>query len=99
MICLLCLIGLLQNTSYTTSDTFVKSIQEKQQELGQDDDDSDIEIDVINISKESRQVRIKKEVEEGDNRIKCFLPPSNGARLVTDTAHEVSSLRTVIETN
>ncbi|XP_072045160.1 YEATS domain-containing protein 2-like [Amphiura filiformis] len=82
--------GLIQNTSYTTSHEFVKKVQEKQQDLGRaDDDDSDIEIDVINISTESKQVRGKKEIKEENNRIKCYLPPSNGARLVTDTAHQI----------
>ncbi len=65
-------------------------MQEKQEDLGKiDDDDSDIEIDVININPDSRQVKVKKEATEENNRIKCYLPPSEGARLVTDTAQEV----------
>ena len=79
----------MQNTSYTTSDDFVKLLQDKQSELGRDDDDSDIEIDVISINTAPRKVHIKTEVQEDRNIIKCFLPPSDGARLVTDTAHEV----------
>ncbi|XP_071496670.1 YEATS domain-containing protein 2-like [Diadema antillarum] len=81
--------GILKQTTFCTAEDLSQRVYESQCELGSSQDsDSDIEIDVISYGDPAKRLKIKTEGDE-KLQLKCFMPPSEGARYVQDAAQKI----------
>lgn len=80
--------GVLQHTTFSIPDELTQRLTKLQSMRRGCTNADDIEIDIIALGDPSQSLKVKTEGEEVQ-QLKCFMPPSEGARYVTETAEKI----------
>ncbi|XP_038048877.1 YEATS domain-containing protein 2-like [Patiria miniata] len=81
--------GLLKPITYTTPDELTRNLQTQQIGIDRVSSDSDSEIDIIGMWNLGNRMRIKREMPEAQDGIRCYLPYSNGAKMIQEVSQEI----------